>query len=96
MFIVLQETDIEKFVKLNDSTETHDNVSNGTISRVRSGKHIIIDWETNLLHIMRREYLKTDKCEFTLSTISITLSSRKNNSKEKVYKNVLPWIVSLL
>ncbi|XP_031629410.1 ionotropic receptor 93a isoform X2 [Contarinia nasturtii] len=63
----LKETDIEKYVKLNESTENHEIVSKSTISRVRSGKHIIIDWETNLLHIMRKEYLETDKCEFTLS-----------------------------
>ncbi|XP_055304071.1 ionotropic receptor 93a isoform X1 [Sitodiplosis mosellana] len=63
----LKETEIEKYVRLNDSTETHDSVTNGTISRVRGGKHIIIDWETNLLHIMRKEFLETDKCEFTLS-----------------------------
>lgn len=67
----MQETDIEKYVKLNDSTETHDSVTNSTISRVRSGKHIIIDWETNLLNIMRKEYLETDKCEFTLSMFSV-------------------------
>lgn len=62
-----QETDIEKYVRLNDSTETHDSISNATIQRIRGGKHIIIDWETNLLHVLRKEYLETDKCEFTLS-----------------------------
>lgn len=69
----MQETDIEKYVKLNDSAETHDSVTNGTLSRVRSGKHIIIDWETNLLNIMRKEFLETDKCEFTLSMFSLYL-----------------------
>lgn len=68
--ILIQETEIEKYIRLNDSTESHDSVSNGTISRVRGGKHIIIDWETNLLHIMRKEFLETDKCEFTLSECS--------------------------
>lgn len=53
-------------MRLNDSAESHDSVTNATISRIRNGKHIIIDWETNLLHVMRREYLETDKCEFTL------------------------------
>lgn len=69
--LFFQETEIEKYVKLNDSTESHDSVSNATISRVRNGKHIIIDWESNLLHVMRREYLETDKCEFTLSEFEI-------------------------
>lgn len=54
-------------MKLNDTTEIHDSISNATIARIRNGKHIIIDWETNLMHVMRREFLETDKCEFTLS-----------------------------
>lgn len=55
-------------MKLNETTEYHGAINNVTISRVRGGSHIIIDWETNLLHIMRKEYLETDRCEFTLST----------------------------
>lgn len=54
-------------MRLNESAETHDGISNATIQRIRNGKHIIIDWETNLLHVMHKEFLETDKCEFTLS-----------------------------
>lgn len=54
-------------MKLNESAEMHDSISNATLARIRSGKHIIIDWETNLLHVMHKEFLETDKCEFTLS-----------------------------
>lgn len=54
-------------MKLNESAESHDSISNATIQRIRNGKHIIIDWENNLLHAMRKEFLETDKCEFTLS-----------------------------
>lgn len=64
----VKETDIDKFVRLNESAEYHDSIGNETMSRVRAGKHIVIDWETNLLHVMRKEYLQTDRCEFTLST----------------------------
>lgn len=64
---MIQETEIEKYMKLNESAETHDGISNVTLGRIRGGKHIIIDWETNLLHVMHREFLETDKCEFTLS-----------------------------
>lgn len=62
----MQETEIDKYVKLNDSTEFHDSINNMTMSRIRGGKHIVIDWETNLLNVMRKEFLETDKCEFTL------------------------------
>lgn len=64
----IKETDIEKYVRLNETTEYHDSVNNETMARVRSGNHIVIDWETNLLHVMRKEFLQTDRCEFTLST----------------------------
>lgn len=72
-------------MKLNESTETHDSVSNATIQRVRNGKHIIIDWETNLLHVMRKEFLETDKCEFTLSKLN--RSEGKMNGKSENTKN---------
>lgn len=62
-----QETEIEKYMRLNESAETHDSLSNATIERIRHGKHIIIDWESNLLHVMRKQFVETDKCEFTLS-----------------------------
>lgn len=35
---------------------------------VRQGKFVHIDWRSNLQYIMRREYLRTDTCDFTLST----------------------------
>lgn len=71
-------------MKLNESTETHDSVSNATIQRVRNGKHIIIDWETNLLHVMRKEFLETDKCEFTLSKFK--QSGEKGAENQKIQK----------
>lgn len=71
---------------MNDSTETHDSVSNATIQRVRNGKHIVIDWETNLLHVMRREFFETDKCEFTLSKFK---KSKKIETKIEIIKKNL-------
>lgn len=53
-------------MKLNESSEIHDSITNATIARIRNGKHIIIDWETNLMHVMHKTFLETDKCEFTL------------------------------
>lgn len=63
-------------MKLNESAETHDSISNATISRIRHGKYIIIDWETNLLHTMHKEFLETDKCEFTLSKCEMIFTCR--------------------
>lgn len=57
---------------MNESSESHESINNMTMSRVRNGKHIVIDWETNLLNVMRREFLETDKCEFTLSKMQIS------------------------
>lgn len=64
---LFQETDIEKYVKLNESAEFYEQLTNDTIKRVQNGKHVIIDWQTNLVHVMRREYLLTDRCDFAMS-----------------------------
>jgi glutamate receptor, ionotropic, invertebrate len=37
------------------------------INEVREGKQVHIDWRSNLKYIMRREFLSTDTCDFTLS-----------------------------
>lgn len=63
----LRETDIEKYMRLNESATVYTQVTPDVIERVRKGKHIFIDWKSNLLHIMRKHYLEFDRCDFSLS-----------------------------
>lgn len=44
----------------------HEEVSPETVEKVRYGKHIHIDWKTNLHYIMKREFLLNDRCDFVL------------------------------
>lgn len=63
----LRETDIEKYMRLNESAAVYTQVTPDIIERVRTGKHIFIDWKSNLFHIMRKHYLEFDRCDFSLS-----------------------------
>lgn len=66
----LQETEIEKYVQLNTTKQLHERASADVVQKVRGGKHIYIDWKANLLHIMRREYLETGRCDFSISELN--------------------------
>lgn len=63
----MQETDIEKYVLLNSTAETHDEASSSVIQRIRDGKYVYIDWRVNLLSIMRKSYAETERCDITMS-----------------------------
>ena len=64
----LKETDIEKFVQLYAHADFYQDENDEIIERVRGGKYVYIDWKTNLRYIMKREFLKTDRCDFSLGT----------------------------
>ncbi|XP_012281340.1 ionotropic receptor 93a [Orussus abietinus] len=37
------------------------------VRRVREGRHVLIDWKNSLAELMKREYLRSGRCEFSLS-----------------------------
>lgn len=45
------------------------------IEEVRQSKNVYIDWRSNLQYIMRREYLRTDTCDFALSSEEVRIST---------------------
>lgn len=64
----LKETDISKFEKLYAGADFYLDENDEIIEKVRGGKYVYIDWKTNLRYIMKREFLKTDRCDFSLGT----------------------------
>lgn len=63
-----RDSDIEKYKILNKGAKFMLNENEEMIDEVRRGTHAYIDWRSNLQYIMRREYLKTETCDFALST----------------------------
>uniref|UniRef100_A0A336KK94 CSON009436 protein n=1 Tax=Culicoides sonorensis TaxID=179676 RepID=A0A336KK94_CULSO len=63
----LKETDEHKYKTLYDNAMLfNEEIGEDVIDKVRHGKHIHIDWKTNLQYIMKREFLLTDSCDFVL------------------------------
>lgn len=71
----LMETDLPKYIRLNASGIIHPQATDEVIESVRAGKHVYMDWKTNLQHIMKRQFLRYDRCDFSLSVYFIFFSS---------------------
>lgn len=48
------------------NAEHHEGLSRSIIERVRSGKHAFIHRQTNLMYIMKDDFLKTNRCDFAI------------------------------
>ncbi|KAL0269534.1 UNVERIFIED_CONTAM: hypothetical protein PYX00_007235 [Menopon gallinae] len=57
-----------KYRELYDNAEIHSKQDALVIDRVRKGEHVYIDWKTNLLFLMKREFIETGRCDFSLGT----------------------------
>lgn len=64
----IRETDIPKYQALYKGAKFYDEQTDEIIEEIRTGHHVYIDWKSNLQYIMKREYLKTDRCDFAYST----------------------------
>jgi glutamate receptor, ionotropic, invertebrate len=58
----------QKYQELYKRATFYDDENEDIIDDVRKGKHVYIDWRSNLRSIMRREFLNTETCDFALST----------------------------
>ncbi|XKL59990.1 hypothetical protein PGB90_001006 [Kerria lacca] len=58
--------DEPKFKMLYDKAEFNTEVSESLMQRIRNGKHIYIHHKTNLLFLMKREFQRTNSCDYTL------------------------------
>ncbi|CRL07373.1 CLUMA_CG020350, isoform A [Clunio marinus] len=63
----IRDTDIHKYQLLYSGANFYPDENEEIIENVRKGKHVYIDWRSNLKQIMRREHLKTESCDFSLS-----------------------------
>ncbi|XP_021705215.1 ionotropic receptor 93a [Aedes aegypti] len=63
----LLETDDPKYIKLHNHAGYVSEESEQMVERIRTGRHVHIDWRTNLKYLMKKEFLKNDRCDFALS-----------------------------
>lgn len=59
--------DLPKYNQLYKGATFYQEENERIANEVRIGKHVYIDWKSNLQYIMRREHLKTETCDFALS-----------------------------
>ncbi|KAJ9582897.1 hypothetical protein L9F63_022758 [Diploptera punctata] len=62
----LKDSEFPKFKGLLKGSKLHEMQDKDVMSRVRSGSHIYMDWKINLLFHMKKEFLATNRCDFTL------------------------------
>lgn len=60
--------DAPKYTALYKSATLYAEENEQIADEVRKGTHAYIDWRSNLQYIMRREHLKTETCDFALSS----------------------------
>ncbi|XP_055623871.1 ionotropic receptor 93a [Toxorhynchites rutilus septentrionalis] len=63
----LRETDDPKYIKLRNGANFIGTENDAIIRSIHEGHHVHIDWRTNLKYLMKREFLKSDRCDFVLS-----------------------------
>lgn len=63
----IKDTDIKKYQTLYEGADFYQDENEEIIDQVRTGTHVYIDWRSNLQYIMRREYMKTETCDFAMS-----------------------------
>ncbi|KAL1395387.1 hypothetical protein pipiens_011292 [Culex pipiens pipiens] len=63
----LRETDDAKYLKLSHGATFISDESDSMVQSIRNGHHVHIDWRTNLKYLLKREFLKNDRCDFALS-----------------------------
>ncbi|XP_065204300.1 ionotropic receptor 93a-like [Planococcus citri] len=64
--LLLDLQDEPKLKQLYQKAELHRGVSAGLMDRVRSGKYVYIHRKTNLLFLLKREFQRTNSCDFAL------------------------------
>ncbi|XP_026819270.1 ionotropic receptor 93a-like [Rhopalosiphum maidis] len=57
---------VKELIKNAEHHEGFKGLSQPIIERVRSGKHAFIHRRTNLMYIMKNDFLKTNRCDFSI------------------------------
>ncbi|XP_053689812.1 ionotropic receptor 93a [Sabethes cyaneus] len=90
----LRDTDDPKYLRLLNGANFILEESDEIVDSIRTGHHVHIDWRTNLKYLMKREFLKSDRCDFVLSMDEfldeqIALAMPKNSPYIDVINNEL-------
>ncbi|XP_053678178.1 ionotropic receptor 93a [Anopheles nili] len=65
---ILMDSTEPKYEQLYKGSLLISEVTDELMKRIEAGQHVHIDWRNNLRYLMKRQYLRTDRCDFTLST----------------------------
>jgi hypothetical protein len=73
MYVCAAKQDLEypKYKSLFEGATVHEELDAELVSRVRSGSHIFIEWNLNLLNLMKNEFLATNSCDFALGEFQL-------------------------
>ncbi|MCP6484465.1 hypothetical protein NL492_27035, partial [Klebsiella pneumoniae] len=52
--------------ELIQNAERHRELSGSIVERVRTGKHAFIHRRTNLMYLMKNDFLQTNRCDFVI------------------------------
>lgn len=66
--LYLRHSDAPKYKRLYEAATFYERETPDIIERVRRNRHVYIDWKSNLQFIMKREFLETDSCDFSLGS----------------------------
>ena len=66
--------DDPKMKELYDRAELHAGVTEKLMSRVRQGEHIYMNRKTNILFLLKREFQRTNSCDYSLGELGYHLS----------------------
>lgn len=58
------------------NAELHMELSQSIVERVRSGKHAFINRRTNLMYVLKNDYLQTNRCDFIIGKFIYELKYR--------------------
>ncbi|PSN38342.1 Ionotropic receptor 93a [Blattella germanica] len=62
----LKDSDLPRFKNFLQGCRAHEMEDPEVMAQVRSGSHVYVDWKINLLFLMKKEFLSTKNCDFTL------------------------------
>lgn len=57
------DTIVKELIK---NAEHHKELSRSIVEKVRAGKHAFIQRRTNLMYVMKNDFLQTNRCDFAI------------------------------
>lgn len=64
----MQNSDDKTYRAIYEGAILHDKSDEKLLEMIRNNQHYYIEWKTNLLFLMKQDYLKSNSCDFSLAT----------------------------